>query len=370
MPRKPPIALFDSSAAMVQALAGALRGERFRTLGQSRVLVPLALLAGRLPERARETIYIWSGWSEAIPSRRLADVDAEEISQWVVNQYPERSYPAIAVGSSSGALVHLCAAFGIAWLPQTYLIPVRRSGVHPDEPGDDLEWGRRHARPLLDANPDIQLHHMHDPVQDRLMVQRMTYFRVKRRRLGPTFETFIRDRLHGGGTILLVDCRLPWPTVEVAERHVFQFGALGGATLDELLHGGERVARYLHAHGSHRTRWEPPEPDADRPEAEWGFEESLAGDVDRLAAARGYRVRRLRFEGPQALSPLVADLYRSWNERLGLSSRRLLVESFILLDPSWCLGAGYVPFWTVFPVEAAADAFEAYARERGPFAEA
>ena len=242
MLRKPPIALFDSSAAMVQALAGALRGERFRTLGQSRVLVPLALLAGRLPERARETIYIWSGWSEAIPSRRLANVDAEEISQWVVNQYPERSYPAIAVGSSSGALVHLCAAFGIAWLPQTYLIPVRRSGVHPDEPGDDLEWGRRHARPLLDANPDLQLHHMHDPVQDRLMLEQMTYFRLKRLRLGPAYERFLRESVAPGGLLLLLDCQRSWPVTRVADRHLFQFGAVGGATQDELSGGSDRVA--------------------------------------------------------------------------------------------------------------------------------
>jgi len=370
MPGKPPIALFDSSTAMVQALAHALREERFRTLGQRRGLAPLALLAGRLPEQARQTIYVWSGWLEAIPPGRLASIDTEEISRWVINQYAQRSYPAIAVGSSSGALVHLCAAFGIAWLPQTYLIPVRRTGVHPDEPGDDLEWGRRHAHALLNANPEIQLHHMHDPVQDRLMVQRMTYFRVKRLRLGPTFEAFIRERLREDGTILLVDCRLPWPTVKVGDRHFFQFGALGGATPDELLHGSERVERYLGAHGSHQRRWQAPKPDAERPEAEWGFEQSLVADVERFATARGYRVRRLRFDGPQELSPLVADLYRWWNERLGRSSRRLLVESFILLDPAWCAGAGYVPFWTVFPVEPAADAFQAYARERGPFAEA
>ena len=88
---------------------------------------------------------------------------AEEVSRWVVSHYPRRRYPAAVIGSSNGALVHLCAALGIPWLPQTFLVPVRRSGVHPDEPAEELQWGREPARALLAANPDLQLHHMFDP---------------------------------------------------------------------------------------------------------------------------------------------------------------------------------------------------------------
>jgi hypothetical protein len=94
--------------------------------------------------------------------------------------YPPKAYPAVAIGSSNGAAVHLWAALGIPWLPQTLLIPVARSGCSLDEPVEDAQWAQDPARLLLDANPDIQLHHMNDPVQDRLMIQRMTYFRVKR----------------------------------------------------------------------------------------------------------------------------------------------------------------------------------------------
>jgi len=91
----------------------------------------------------------------------------------VVSHYPKRHYPSAVIGSSNGALVHLSAALGIPWLPQTFLIPVRRSGVPPDEPAEELEWGREPARELLAANPELRLHHMFDPNQDRLMARRM-----------------------------------------------------------------------------------------------------------------------------------------------------------------------------------------------------
>lgn len=70
----------------------------------------------------------------------------ERVAEWMVSQYPQRRYPAVAIGSSNGALVHLYTALGIPWLPQTFLIPMARWGVHPDEPKQDLEWGLEPGR--------------------------------------------------------------------------------------------------------------------------------------------------------------------------------------------------------------------------------
>jgi hypothetical protein len=104
-----------------------------------------------------------------------------------------------AAGDSAGTLeptcqlpqaaVHLAAALGAPWLPQTFMVPVRNPGNDPDDPRRDLDWGRRPARALLDANPDVQVHHLHDPVQDRLMLEQMTYLRLKRLRFGPARPT-------------------------------------------------------------------------------------------------------------------------------------------------------------------------------------
>ncbi len=320
----------------------------------------MTMFINKLPRHAREQVYSWSGWGEAIRPERLAQVRAEDISRWVVSQYPRRPYQAVAIGSASGALVHLCAALGIPWLPQTFLIPVRQPGIPPDEPQRDLEWGRGPARLLLEANPELQLHHTHDANQDRLMIQHMTYFRVKRLCLGETYEQFLEEVLRPGDTLILIECQLTWPTVRVDERYIFQHGALGGATPEECKHGSVRVAEYLARYGSHRRRWEAPPPNGERPEAEWGFEPALRQDVERLAQRRGYRLRRLVFANPERLSLPVAELYRRWYRQRGLPANRLLVESFIVMEPYWVLRTGSTPFWMSFNTGPSADWLEQY----------
>jgi hypothetical protein len=89
-------------------------------------------------------------------------------------------------------------------------------------------------RALLDANPDLALHEMLDPNQDRLMARCMGYFRLKRLRLGESFERFLEENLAQNATIILAECNLGWPATRVGERHVYQFGGLCGATLEEL----------------------------------------------------------------------------------------------------------------------------------------
>jgi hypothetical protein len=192
----------------------------------------------------------------------------------------------------------------------------------------------------------------------------MTYFRVKRRRLGPAHERFLARALEPGGTIVLVDCRLRWPVTRVAERYVYQHGAYGGLEPEEYEQGSERVRDYLARYGSSVRRWSWPATDGEEPEAEWGLDGALADDVERYAAERGYQVRRLSFDVPDDPSPLVADFHRDWYSRLGQDDRRLLVESFILLEPFWTLRTGSVPYWTTFPVERARTGLERYLAAR------
>jgi hypothetical protein len=201
---------------------------------------------------------------------------------------------------------------------------------------------------------------MHDANQDRLMIQYMQYFRVKRRRLGETFERFLDSILEPGATVFIVECGLAWPTTRIGERHVFQHGALGGATPEEYLHGSPRVEAYLQRYRIRKRRWDSPAPDGHSPEAEWGFEPALRADIERLARQRGWRVRRLVFEQPEDLSPLVAELYRWWYRKRGLDCRRVMVESFILLEPWWTLRSGAAPFWMVFNKEPSLAALERY----------
>jgi hypothetical protein len=359
------LADFDSATGILRALAAYLRDEDLPLLGamppsRAPLMKLVASAVNALPKPLQEQVYIWSGWMEAVSQRKLAAVSGDEVAAFMAGLYPRRRYPAVVVGSANGAAVHLWAALGIPWLPQTFLVPVARSGVPPDEPREEMRWAEPHADTVLRRNPDLELHHMHDPVQDRLMVQRMSYFRFKRRTLGAAYEGFLRECLEPGGTIIVMECGLSWPTTHRGDRYVFQFGALGGSTPEEMMRGGDRVEAYLRRHRSSRRQWDPPPADGTSPEAEWGFAPALREDVEAFARRHGYRVRRVVFEQPEDMSPLVADLHRWWYERLGIADNRLVVDSFILMEPYWTLRTGSVPFWMVFNTEGSFRALESY----------
>ena len=363
------LADFDSATAMLRALAAFLHGRDFANLGLTSALKPLAIGANLVPTTLRQEIYKLGGYFEAVAPDQLERVSEEETARWVVAQFPARRYPAVLVGSSNGALTHLAAALGAPWLPQTFLVPVRQRGIEIDEPKQALDFGREPGRRLLEANPGLQPHHMHDPNQDRLMTRCMTYFRIKRRRLGEAYARFLAERLQPGGIVVLVECRHSWPTTRVGPRHVFQMGGSGGMSPEEYLYGGPRVERWFAEHGLQRQRWDAPAPDGESPEAEWGFGETLGADVERCAAAHGYRVVRMCFDEPEDASPLVAELYRWWYRARGLPANRLLVDSFILMDPWWTLRLGAVPFWMKFNTEVSAAALGAYLDEVEPYDE-
>jgi hypothetical protein len=358
---------FDSASCMLYALAHYLHGRAFTGQeGVSRLPPIYANLVNALPVRLRKGLYIAGGVWEAIPVSALRHVQSEGIAAWVTRQYPVRRYPAMLLGSSNGAATHLAAMLGAPWLPQTVLVASRRR-MHPDEMKQDLRWGMRHIRPVLDANPDLQAHQMHDPLQDRLMVSRMAYFRMKRLRLGRKYRRFIEAQLAPGGTLIIVDCKFAWPVKRAGERHVFQVGGLGGIEAWEYLKGSPRIAEFLKREGSSYTRWETDEPDADMPEAEWGFVPELAGDIKRLADERGYRVVRLSFEHPEAISEFVADFHWDWYRKHGTTSRQLMAECFGLVEPWWALRTRTVPLWLAFNAEPSAQRLEAYLAAREPF---
>jgi hypothetical protein len=363
------ITQFDSASSMLYALAGCMRRQPFAGRGIGPQLPAwTAPIINQLPGWVRDSLYTAGGWWGAIPDRRLNDVDEEAMAAWAVNQYDAAvRYPAAMVGSSNGAAIHLCAALGIPWLPQTVLIAVRRD-IGADELKADAEWGRARAQGVVRRNPSLHVHQMHDPLQDRLMVRCMGYFRVKRSRMGQTYETFL-TKLPAGSTLFTIECRLPWPVAELGERHVFQVGGLGGLTPEEYLDHSPRVEQFLQQRGARQRSWDPPAITATMPEAEWGFLPELGADVERFAKARGCRVRRIIFEQPEALSPFVADLYRWWYARRGLPTNRLLIECFGLLEPWWALRTGSVPFWMAFTAEPSADAVDAYLDRAAPFDE-
>ncbi|MDZ4870944.1 MAG: hypothetical protein CLLPBCKN_000332 [Chroococcidiopsis cubana SAG 39.79] len=359
----------DSATTALRATAKFLHGKELRSGGFAPSLAAsITDAVSYLPKELGKNLSTRSGWLSASSPNVVNDVRAETMSQWVVNQYPQRRYPAAVIGSSNGAAVHLCAALGIPWLPQTLLISLRHP-VDPDEPKQELEWAKAPAQQLLAKNPDLCVYQMHDPNQDRLKVPRVTYFRLKRTRLGTQFQQFLQQNLEPGATLFLLECQYSWLSTQVSDRHVFQFGGKGKLAPDDYFQHSQQIADFLQQNGSQHRYWEPPTPDGRLPESEWGFEGALRDDVEQFARQHGFRVRRIVFDFPQDLSPLVADLYRWWYQERGLPSDRLLVESFVYLQPWLALRLGLVPFWTVFNDRMSAERLNNYLDTAKPYDE-
>jgi hypothetical protein len=357
------IASFDSASTMLRVLAQHLHGTDSPVLG----LGPNARLAGRLlpavnrfPAWAREWLYARSGAWEAVPTDRLTDIDTDTVAAWVAGHYPRRRYPAVLIGSSSGAVAHLAALAEVPWLPQTLLVPVRHGGLDPDRPQQAMVALADARAAFTSANPGIAVHHMHDPNQDRLMIRRMAYFRYKYRSLPPAYAAFLRQCLEPGGTVLVTDCTERFPATITGDRQVFQHGAIGGASAEEYEHGGDRVRRFLTEQGSAHQRWTWPPTDTRAVEAEWGFDPALLTDLAALCEIEGFRLRRLTFPHAQALSTPVAELYRAWYGENGMAADRLLVGCFALLDVHLPSRRGLVPYWTVFSTRNAVDGLVDY----------
>ncbi|HEX3707854.1 MAG TPA: hypothetical protein VHV76_14605 [Mycobacteriales bacterium] len=344
------VADFDSSTGLVRALAAALHQQPHQRLGRSRPAA-LAVRASRsVPERPRTAVFRRSGAAEGLAPDDIADVAPEEFGAWVADIYGPRKCDAVAVGSSNGAVMHLCAAMGVPWLPQTFLVPVRRS-ADPDDCKHDADLAGASSARLLDRQPGLQIHQMHDPNQDRLMVAKIAYFRMKLRSLTDSYRRYLRQTLVPGGTIIVVDCTASWPVTRRADRHVYQHGAVGGLTPEEYDNGSPRVARFLNEQGAATHRWEFPPTGGLAPEAEWGYEQAMSEDIQAFADADGYRVVHLRFPTPEAPSALVADIYRDWYASEGFPLSRLLAETFICVEPSWALATRTVPLWLTFGTE-------------------
>ena len=358
---------FDSGVGMVRAVGRFLAGKDHHSLGVGPRSRLLANLVSSLPTAARRGSFSGMGVLQGVPLDQARQISADDLAEWVVSHYGKGPFPAVLVGSASGAAVHLAAALGAPYLPQTLLTSVRELGTHPDEPIEAMEALAPIARAVARRNPEVMVYHMHDPAQDRPMLEGMAYLRLKRQRLGRVFERFLEERLAPGGTIISLECRRTWRSRSVGERAVFQFGALGGVPEEEYHASSDRIADYLQREASPHRSWTPPEPDGRRAEAEWGFDDALRPDLERVADRFGYSLRRLTFDEPQDLSPFVAELYRSWYGQRGLPGQRLLVESYCQWDPFWVLRLGAVPFWCRFNMQSDYDELEAYLAEAEPY---
>lgn len=355
------LATHDSATGMVLALADFLKGKAYEGLGTVPTNEAYATFINLLPVSWRKKLYSWIGKFSANPGKETGEIDASKIDKWIYDLYPKKKYPAIAIGSCNGAMVHLCAAMGIPWLPQTLLVPLDKGENFPvDEPKKTMEWGKAPAAEFLENNPGWQLHHMMDPNQDRLRVDSVAYFRIKKLELGEWYEKFIEERLAPGGKIIIVDCNYKWPVCKLGERHYFQFGGAGGLDPKEYYEGSPAVKEFLQKAGTGLEKWDAPVPDTLAPEAEWGLEQALAENINVFALKHNFNLSKISFDHPQEVSAAVADIFKIWYREKSAPSSRLLVESFNMISPFLSMKKHCIPYWLFFNVNFAAEDLETY----------
>lgn len=371
MPRTGTAARFlvdaDSSVNGVRAVGGFLAGEGHGGLSVGPSSRALGRLVTLPPDRVRAAVYRVMGLLQGMPVRRLRDLTADDLDEWVVRHYGPGPFPAVVVGSVSGAAVHLAAALGAPFLPQTTLGGVRHLADDADDPVAAMHALAPVSSALAARNPRLAVYHMHDPAQDRTMLRMMAYLRLKRLALGPVYERFLLRRLEEGATVVQVENTRTWRVHEVAERTWFQFGGLGGVPEEEYHGSGDRIAEFLARENARARRWDPPSADARRAEGEWGWDPALGEDVAALAARAGYGLRRLTSSEPQQQSAFAAELHRWWYRRLGVPDDRLLVESYVQWDPLSVLRTGSVPFWSRFNTDPSCAELERYLESAPPY---
>ena len=107
------VALFDSATVLRSSLEAALRGQPFPQLGNSSGVGRAARTGGKLPWPLLRRIYTRIGAAEGLDPGGLSDVNMASVARWLAEQYPQRRYPAVLVGSSNGAISHL--AYMMMW---------------------------------------------------------------------------------------------------------------------------------------------------------------------------------------------------------------------------------------------------------------
>lgn len=356
------ITQFDSCTAILNALSLYLKDEDFVNVGITpRPPSWFGKIINAIPENLRSSLYRWSGWLEALEPDQIKGIKTESIAQWVISKYPTGQYPAILFGSSNGAVAHIGAALGAPWFPQTFLLAIRRN-LPPDEIKKDIEWGKEVIKPLLKANPGLAAHQMHDPLQDRLMVQKMGYFRLKLLDWEEPFVNFTK-KYAPKAPLISIECQYAWPVYKVQDRHYFQLGGFGGLTGEEYLKGGPRVQKFLKDVKAPVRKWDTYKPTGKLPEAEWGFREEMFLSARKFARKLKIPIYRLIFDHPEGLTHFTAELYRWWYKKRGITTTTLLIENFGLLEPRRTILSHALPLWLAFNTQCSAELAEKYLRK-------
>ncbi|MFF5173476.1 hypothetical protein ACFY3U_12640 [Micromonospora sp. NPDC000089] len=336
------VAVQSTGRVLVAAAARALRGVDCADLGQP---TPLSRFTPA-PEPVRRAAAARAAGRVALTVAQTAEVDAERVARWIVDQYPHRRYAGVVLGSPHAAAVHLAVALGVPWLPAAFEMSVHWAGGAVDRPRAALDHGAALAARLLAGNPDLHVRQVHCPASRGASAGATVALTARWRGLPAAYARFLADRLAPGAPLVLVRDARTWPVRDEGQGHSFQVGSPASGLEPVDFHPDSHALRQvLRSAGGDGDRWEPPEVSAAGGAAEHDVEAGFEADARQFAQRRGHALRQVLVPQPAALSAATADLYRRWLRGAGKTGDRLVVECGRLLDPWQVVRAGMVPYW-------------------------
>jgi hypothetical protein len=279
-----------------------------------RLLAPddpqLAMLDTALPPDAARTAPDPGGWQSPAPGD-LHALDLDRIAADVTARYTAERYPAVVLGASHGAAVHLAALMGAAWLPSGIEIAVAPTA---DRPETLLSAAHGLAVDLRTKAPGAGLSQRFPSGTGGSRLA-LTWAR-----LPAAYRSFLTERVEPGATVLVV--RDVHPVV------VLRDGTDDSVQLECPVPTADHTTALVVATGDSGAA------------TRVGF----AADTVALARAGGLAVAQLLFSKVHLLSQLVADTARTLLYDAGRPDSWLVVQHGRRIDGR-PLAAGAVPYW-------------------------
>ena len=359
------ITIGDSSTVVVRGVSALLKDTEFDPFLVSPLQRIGASALNHLPSKVRKIAMEFFSAGLGVDFKVAEQIKTDELTGWVVSEYPKRKYDCIIVGAPSGGVGHLASLVGAPFLTQHFLFSFR--GHFPiDNSLHYLDECRGASETILRNNPDLSAIIHYDPIHDRFLVKKTGYVRVKLLNFPQTYRRFLKESLNPNGTIILIGCQYPWLQYEIADRLYYQLGGLGGVTPQEYYDGSERIENYIkrekhigdfRSSGFTHRNWllkgyEPEE----HPESEWGLIKTLADDVRNFATMNSFKVVELELDHPDELSEIVfnafGDLIKKEHPDRG---PRIFLDSFTNSSPAFNRKVSARPLWLPFICD---DSFE------------
>jgi hypothetical protein len=307
----------------------------------------LAHAMNLLPAAARIRAIDMVSASMGYPPSEFAKIDPPESASWVTSGYVKDKYPGCILGAPGLAVSFLSGLTGFPFLPQPLLYNARFD-IKPDDSRACLDAGRKLAEPLLAKYRDVEAIIHFDPVHDRFLISRVVFIRLKYLSIPKAYFDFIRERVDPNGTIILIDCKYPWPIAEVSDRLFFQLGGLGDIPARDYLNETPELVRYREQWGAtNNASWKIDAEFVDRPESEWGSTGAFLDDAESLSKSSGLNVVRFRHSHPIELSKAVFNLYEKCRNP-EIKSADVYIATFTHTDPRLPLVTGAIPLWLPF----------------------